>query len=70
MYDLLDIAKILQDIRTTKIFLEHSFVSESIKNKINHTEKNLIDLEEELSDSLSHVSDDHEPENEGLDSYL
>ena len=54
MYELLDLAKILQDVRMTKILLEHSFVSEKIKNQIDHTEKNLIDLEEELSDSQSH----------------
>ena len=54
MYELLDLAKILQDVRMTKILLEHSFVNEKIKNQIDHTEKNLIDLEEELSDSQSH----------------
>ena len=63
MYELLDLAKILQDVRMTKILLEHSFVSENIKNKIEHTEKNLIDLEEGLSDSQSHeVGDTSENE--------
>ena len=54
MNEQLDIAKILKDIKTTKILMEHSFGNEAIINKINHTENNLIDLEEILSDSESH----------------
>lgn len=50
---MLDVASILKDIRATKILLEHGFLSQEVKKRIDHTEVNLIDLEEELSDSQS-----------------
>ena len=54
---MLDLSKILKDIRTTKIILDHSIGSEAVRNKINHTENNLIDLEEGLSESESHLTE-------------
>ena len=51
MDEMLDVSKILKEIRATKILLEHGFLSEAVKKRIDHTEVNLIDLEEELSDS-------------------
>jgi hypothetical protein len=53
MDEMLDVSKILREIRATKILLEHGFLSEAVKKRIDHTEVNLIDLEEELSDSQS-----------------
>ena len=53
MNESFDISKILKDIRSTKILLEHSFFTDKTVSKINHTERNLIDLDEELSESQS-----------------
>ena len=53
MNELFDLSKILKDLRMATIFLEHSFVSDKIKKRIDHTELNLIDLESEISESPS-----------------
>ena len=52
MEEMLDVTKILKDIRMTRILVEHSLVNEKIMRQIEHTENHLIDLEEGLSDSL------------------
>ena len=53
MDEMLDISKMLKDIRTTKIVLDLGFLTQEVKKRIEHTEVNLIDLEENFSDSES-----------------
>ena len=41
-----------------KVLLDHSFANEEIKDKINHTEEFLIDLQKDLSETQSDENED------------
>ena len=53
MNEMFDLSKMLRDLRMTKILLDHSFISDKIKKRIEHTELNLIDLESQISETAS-----------------
>ena len=48
---MLDISKMMRNNRLFKILLKNSILNKQIAEKIQHTEKYLIDLESNLSES-------------------
>ena len=48
---MLDLKRLIRDNRNFKILLNNSLMSKDIRDKIRHVEKNLIDLDSELSES-------------------
>ena len=48
---MLDISKMMRNNRLFKILLKNSILNKKIADKIEHTEKYLIDLESDLSDT-------------------
>ena len=51
MSELFDLKRILNDLRMTKLILDHSLLNEKIKEFSLHTDANLIDLEIKSIDS-------------------
>ena len=58
---MLDLKKLVQNVRTMKTLLKHSFLTPMIQNKIENIENHIIDLDEseELLENLSDL--DHKP---------
>ena len=54
---MLDIKRLIRDNRNFKILLGNSLMSKEIIDKIRHVEKNLIDLESDLSESEDYHND-------------
>jgi hypothetical protein len=45
---MLDLKKVVKNMRTMKTLLKHSFLTPSIRNKIENTGNHIIDLEESV----------------------
>ena len=46
LHEEVDIIKILKELRDLKVIIKHSLMNPEIKFQIQHTEENLIDLDE------------------------
>ena len=48
---MLDMKKLVKNMRTIKTLLKHSFLTKAVKNSINQSENHIINLSDEESES-------------------